>query len=203
MISAAQLARLAELETEKAEKKRKRQEYDKKRRDAMTPEQKEAKKVKERERAKKRKDAKDSENARLLSENARLFSENERVKAEMETYRSFYKENSHLRLPRINDENLIRFEEFLVELLQNIEDISGSNAFICLCEYIYSRGVLREKLTAPPPTLITYKLHELTGEKNLKACEHYLLTRLGVLAVENVIWECSPETIVDYLLEGL
>jgi len=136
----------------------------------------------------------------LNAEFEAMYQELELVKAERDTYQSFYRENSHLRMPLMNDGNRALFEEFIRTIVQDIED-AGDDVLPTLCESVYSRGVYEVNERTK---LIILKLHGFTGEKNKEACEHCVLTKLSKLAAENMgDWLCGSDEVVDSLLFNL
>ena len=145
---------------------------------------------------------------RLNEEFADLQKEMDKVKKRMKMYYSFYDKHKYLRIPVISPKNLRIFEEFLKDKFDYMDDHADRGVLQDLCESVQKVSYVLHPDPNPQSEnnhvyWISRKLNGLTGKNNEEACNHYIKTKLGELAIEHMNWICSCETIVEKFMEGL
>jgi hypothetical protein len=145
---------------------------------------------------------------RLNDEFYELQKEMEKVKKRLKAYYSFYEKHKYLRMPVISPENLEIFKEFLKDKFEYMDNHMNLGVLQDLCESVQKVSYVLHPDPNPQSEnnhvyWISRKLDELTGKKNLEACEYHIKTKLGELAIEHMNWLCSYETIVEKFMEDL
>jgi len=129
--------------------------------------------------------------------------EMDKVKKRMKTYRSFYDKHKYLRMPPMSQENLDMFEQYLKDKFEYMDEHADRGVLQDLCESVNHPNLDPIFYVKNHVYWISRKLNELTGKKNEEACNHYIKTKLGELAIEHMNWLCSCETMVEKFMEDL
>ena len=140
---------------------------------------------------------------KLNEEFDEVQNEMDKVKKRMKTYRSFYDKHKYLRMPSMSQENLNMFEQYLKDKFEYMDDHADRGVLQDLCESVNHPNLDPIFYVKNHAYWISRKLNELTGKKNEDACNHYIKTKLGELAIEHMNWLCSCEKIVEKFMEDL
>ena len=145
---------------------------------------------------------------KLNEEFEQVQQEIDKTKKRMKTYRSFYNKYKHLRVPPLSVGNYMTFEEFLCDKFEYMDEHMDRGVLQDLCESVHDISYTYHPDPNPQSEnnhiyWISRKLNELTREKNEEACNYYIQTKLGELAIKHMNWLCDCETIVNKFMEVL